>query len=347
MAGQKKSLTDPPTNLKEAIDWLALVGGGYGRNDWISGKRTELKSALDKLLNWNTLKSELKINVDLDGLIKKLADGLGAGFLGYQGSTSFGSNGIIKQDDYGGRYIPTYKSAEWQVGLENDYAKVFLGAAVMAYYGITYLYWKCKIGYGGWGSFRLNGGGSDPLSLFMVNMGFKTNELQNINGSQVVERLTSDHIYGFDELKNVQNSYQSPYSDFLIQLEDRGPAQGINCPLTNCFILAKEYIKSQFTKSQGPRIDGTLTSIKEALPSFKSSCQTSAQDLYYQINNFISTYMPETSSPNPGGVSAQSSPAAPVAGTLTTLGLGGGAAAAYIFNLGGAKTLVNGLLKIG
>ncbi|GIX62292.1 suprabasin isoform X4 [Babesia caballi] len=43
----------------------------------------------------------------------------------------------------------------------------------------------------------------------------------------------------------------------------------------------------------------------------------------------------------------QSSPAAPVAATLTTFGLGGGAAAAYLFNLGGAKTLINGLLKIG
>ncbi|GIX63371.1 suprabasin isoform X1 [Babesia caballi] len=51
---------------------------------------------------------------------------------------------------------------------------------------------------------------------------------------------------------------------------------------------------------------------------------------------------------NQGGASsAQPSSAGPVAATLTTLGLGGGAAAAYIFNLGGAKTLINGLLRIG
>ncbi|GIX62841.1 variant erythrocyte surface antigen-1 family protein [Babesia caballi] len=330
----EKKLTDPPTKLKEAIDWLALVGGGYGRNDWISGKRTELKSALDKLLNWNTIQSELSINVEFDGLINSLGKGL-AGFLGYQGSTSFGSNGIAQSG-----YQSTYKEANWPSGDANDYAKVFLCAAIITFLGLSFLYWKCKISYGGWSTDNLNGY-SSALSIFISAVGFTTGQLRPITGSDVADILAGHH--GFDELQKVSQSEYIYYS-FINKLETHGPQKGISCPLTNCYVLAKEYFKSTFKR--GASVDATLTSIKAALKSFKSACPFSASDLQNEIGDFLKEAMPDPSS-STNGNAVPSSPAGPVAGTLTTLSLGGGAAAAYILDIGGAKALVNGLLRIG
>ncbi|GIX62729.1 variant erythrocyte surface antigen-1 family protein [Babesia caballi] len=339
-----RSFTTPPKELKEAIDWLALVGGGYGGNaGWTSGKYTELDDKIRSIPEWPLAKQQSKINVELEGLIKKLANGLGPGFLGYQGSNSFSGNGIVKQQTSG--YKSAYANVEWQVGRENDCAKVFLAAAVMAYYGITYLYWRCTLQHDdGWGSYKISVSGADPLSFFMINMGFKpSTDLQNKSGAAIAQLLADEHD-SFSELtKAAKNQYS--YSAFLSEFEAQNVSNsGINYPLTCCLKLAKAYFTSQFSKAE--TTDRSLTSIKEILKKFSTLCY-SYSFLKDEINNFISAYMTDPSSPNPGNNSSHSSPAAPVAGTLSTLGLGGGAAAAYFLDHGGAKTLVNGLLKIG
>ncbi|GIX61597.1 variant erythrocyte surface antigen-1 family protein [Babesia caballi] len=334
-------LKEPPENLKDAIDWI-LWFCHYGRGS--RDMKKQLGSAVSNLTNFTvTFKVVFGQVNEPEGLINKLGQGL-AGFLGYSGTSIIGDEGIAQSD-----YQSTYIDADWDgVNDSTVLATNFLGAATIIFLGVTFIYWKCKISYGGWGSYRLNVGGSrDPLNLFMSTVGFKPrNELQNKSGSEVVNRMTHE-IHGFSELKIVGRTGNS-YSDFLKKLEERGPAQGINCPLTNCFILAKGYFTSKFTKSQGTDIEESLSRIKAALESFSTSCRFSAFDLYERIGSYVRIAMTSPPSvPANTQTNPSSSPAGAVAGTLTTFGLGGGAGAAYIFNLGGAKTIVNGLLRIG
>ncbi|GIX62710.1 acyl-carrier-protein S-malonyltransferase, putative [Babesia caballi] len=115
-------------------------------------------------------------------------------------------------------------------------------------------------------------------------------------------------------------------------------------PLTASYIAAKHYFTLQFAKDETS--DETLKAIKANLEAFKKSCGL----LYGDLKAEISTLLPNVTVTDKSAVSesdtASTSPAGAVAGTLTTIGLGG-AAAAYVFNLGGAKPFVNGLLRIG
>ncbi|GIX63898.1 AMIN domain-containing protein [Babesia caballi] len=183
----------------------------------------------------------------------------------------------------------------------------------------------------------------------MKDMGYDPTYLNKSKlGSQVAQLLTSGQ--GFDGLGKPDG--YSMYSDFIRQLETQyllPSHNALNHPLTACYKFAKLYFTSQFTTSQGTKIDGTLDEIKKAVRSFKSSCSRSAQDLQSEVGSFISKAMTESFSPTSreNNDPSPSSPAGAIAGTLATLGLGGGAAAAYLFNVGGAKTIVNGLLRIG
>ncbi|GIX62723.1 variant erythrocyte surface antigen-1 family protein [Babesia caballi] len=111
------------------------------------------------------------------------------------------------------------------------------------------------------------------------------------------------------------------------------------------FMCAMGFTPTQLNGSETS--EEPLKNIKEKLEKFRESCGYTYSDLKEEFETFlIEIQIIKASSP---AAMADSSPstAGPVAGTLTTFGLGGGAAAAYILNLGGAKTLVNGLLKIG
>ncbi|GIX66091.1 variant erythrocyte surface antigen-1 family protein [Babesia caballi] len=262
----QKSLTDPPTNLKDAIDWLALVGGGFGSKSWDgSRKYIGLDDKIRSIPEWNAALEKSGVSVALQGLIKKLAETLGYGFLGYEGSESFDHNkGIIKSDN---GYTSAYKTAQWEDGEANDYAKVFLCASVTVYYGVTYLYWKCsnRQTYGGWATYWLNVSGSDPLSLFMLQMGFTSAELQHKNGTQVANILKGFHS-GFSELQSAKTNQHS-YSTFLSEFEEQNASKsGINHPLTCCVKLANAYFASQFQK--GDQTDETLINIKKAFEEF-------------------------------------------------------------------------------
>ncbi|GIX65461.1 variant erythrocyte surface antigen-1 family protein [Babesia caballi] len=76
-SGQKKSLTQPPTNLKEAIDWVLRVSekdSGKNDNDAIKGLAQEVINLLDKDAGevaggvWGVMGGVF------DGLVKKLND---------------------------------------------------------------------------------------------------------------------------------------------------------------------------------------------------------------------------------------------------------------------------------
>ncbi|GIX65026.1 response regulator [Babesia caballi] len=179
-------------------------------------------------------------------------------------------------------------------------------------------------------------------------MGFNDVKLRNITGSTVAAILDK----AFSEFTQAysSSSYYLSYSDFLGQLEQNAATGSINHPLTSSIILTKLYC--QYHKERSQETENLLIEIKETLESLRDSCALSAQDVKIQINGFIKTHITDlassqSESEHSMAPQGSSSPAGPVAATLTTLSLGGGAAAAYLLNLGGAKTLVNGLLRIG
>ncbi|GIX63311.1 variant erythrocyte surface antigen-1 family protein [Babesia caballi] len=335
--GQKQKLTDPPTNLKEAIDWFLRVGGKDTGNQ-NRDKSAALKNAVYELEGHQALKSALG-NGNFEGLFRKVAEAL-QGFIGYDNS----GNHELKDKGIGRKGPPRYTasySKEAQCNGDNQaYAHIFLGSMPVLYFGLTYTYWKCSTVhiYGGWGTETLHGGGQSPLYLFMVNMGFETNELQNMKGEEVAKRLTSDHIYGFEELKKAQSS--SPYSDFLENVKQYGEEKltslPVDCSLYVLYNASTAYLTSKFKNDQ--RTTDPFDKIKATLESVKSSCSRTDPDLSEQISKFLQDIGALPTAAAVEYTNDPSSPAGPVAGTLTTFGLGGGAAAAYLFNFGGAKT---------
>ncbi|GIX61469.1 uncharacterized protein BcabD6B2_09040 [Babesia caballi] len=132
MGVQKNSLTEWPKNLKEAIDWLALVGGyGQGAHDM----KTKLAAAVNSLTDFKTaFKGKFGTVEDPTGLIKNLADNLGSRFMGYAsqgGGFNFNDSGIIK---HGNKYTTKYKDATSD-GSQNDkdMACIFLGSVVITF----------------------------------------------------------------------------------------------------------------------------------------------------------------------------------------------------------------------
>ncbi|GIX62041.1 variant erythrocyte surface antigen-1 family protein [Babesia caballi] len=341
--GADELLKKPPDNLKDAIDWIVWFSG-YGGNGSGMNKYEKLAEALKNNQEFQDAKNQAFGNTVPAGVINMLAKGLGPGLLGYVSDTTFDHNkGIVKRDN---GYTSAYNTAQWENGRENDYAKVFLGAAVMAFYGVTYLYWKCTLQHDSWATDWLNVSGQG-LGYFMLQMGYQpSTELQNINGSKVAESLIRDPD-GFSELKSAKHHHYT-YSGFLNKFEEQNASNNaLNSPLTACYKFAKHYFKSQFKDTEPS--DDTLLKIKKAFESFQSSCSNHYYDLKSEIDGFLKEAMPDPASSQSADTSdtAYPSPAGTVACTLTTLGLGSGATAAYIFNIGGAKTLVNGLLRIG
>ncbi|GIX65413.1 variant erythrocyte surface antigen-1 family protein [Babesia caballi] len=100
MAAQKQ-LTDCPSNLKEAIDWILRVTGKDGGGGDNGGAITKLSEEVKKLLD-EVKGADAGLGAEIDkvknalgngssGLMKSLADGLQQ-FIGYKE----GGNGIIE-----------------------------------------------------------------------------------------------------------------------------------------------------------------------------------------------------------------------------------------------------------
>ncbi|GIX60976.1 variant erythrocyte surface antigen-1 family protein [Babesia caballi] len=184
-----KSLTDCPSNLKEAIDWILRVTGKDGGQGGGNGTK-DLADAVRKLLSAagvEQLKPPITINKDL---IENLAEGL-AKFIGY------GGNNGIKSDSYNATYDG---GATWQNSQSNDgaqtCAKIFLGCVPLCFYGLSYLYWRCDIkGNGEWKTSTLTTG---HLGYFMNGQGFNSKQLSGKLGSQVVtEAMKDDNFKDF------------------------------------------------------------------------------------------------------------------------------------------------------
>ncbi|GIX64378.1 variant erythrocyte surface antigen-1 family protein [Babesia caballi] len=350
MGAPKSKLTEWPEDLKDVIDWFLRVGemdqGGSGQSN--SGK---LKNAVESLRDFKPVTQPLgtfHIEGPFDSVTKALQH-----LIGYDGTYQLQGNGIGRSPGYTSSYS---NQAKWEGKLDDPNSEEAKKAAILLvcympvlYLCIIYLYWKCSnSGHGGWGSETINGNHSG-LNIFMVNMGFETNELQAKSGSEIANLLV-DARNGLDELKYASQRPYS-YSGFLENIknyrEQKLKSSPVSCSLYTLYCASTKYLKSRHKEDQGNT--EPFNKIKNLYESVKSACIYSDQDLKDAIHNFLI----EIGASKPASLvsdadsTTRTSPAGPVAGTLTTLGIGGGAAAAYLFNLGGAKTLVNGILKIG
>ncbi|GIX63911.1 uncharacterized protein BcabD6B2_33460 [Babesia caballi] len=208
-----KSLTDCPSNLKEAIDWILRVTGKDGGGH--SGTQ-HLAEAVSKLLDdvkdsSPELKKTLKKIKEVlnpggnNGLIDNLATGL-AKFIGYEnGGGNIGNGGIAvggQPLDPGANSGPGYKltyhrsSATWKDQVEGGdgnsetkkklCAKIFLGCLPLYYQPLTYIYWGCHEKGGGWGNQTLGGG---ALKSYFDSQGSCPYTLTEARGARILPRV--------------------------------------------------------------------------------------------------------------------------------------------------------------
>ncbi|GIX65693.1 variant erythrocyte surface antigen-1 family protein [Babesia caballi] len=237
----RKSLTTPPKDLKEAIDWLALVGG-YGRDGLDITNCLKLSGALMTLPKFKeTFSSKFNGISSPDSFVKQVTERLGSGFLGYssQSGTDLNGKGVVCKS---GKYQSAYHDCNLVQKDESTYAKGLLFLAPLVYYFITFLYWMCKK-Y--WRIQQLQYSSTSGLFYFMTAMDYTPGHFRNIKGSQIASALESSHN-GFDELSAAYETYgKTSYDAFLHQLEENGSKHALSCPLTNCKILCYAYLKSR------------------------------------------------------------------------------------------------------
>ncbi|GIX62547.1 variant erythrocyte surface antigen-1 family protein [Babesia caballi] len=296
------------------------------------------------------------------GFISKLANNLGRGFLGYDGqnSSKFNGEGIV---DSNGNYKSAYHDCNWEQDYEAKYAKIFLVLSCLVYYFITFLYWMCN--KNSWKHMKIESRGSNPLFYLMLNMGYSQPELnEKKTGAHIADRLTVMPD-GFSELEEAYESgAKTSYDAFLTSLNQKASENAINCPLTNCKIFSYAYLQS---RQNGKDITAAIDAVKGTLVTLSKSSDTSSTNEVSALKDKIGTLLEKikTFNLNPGSTepgsdglqkagssgngsvsSSQSSSAGPAVGGLVGVGALG-AGAAYFLNIGGAKTLVNGLLRIG
>ncbi|GIX62830.1 variant erythrocyte surface antigen-1 family protein [Babesia caballi] len=358
MGGKKSSLTDWPDNLKDVIDWFLRVGemdqGGSG-----FGNQTKLPAAVKALVDYESIKEVLDPD-SIAGTFGYVAEGLRV-FIGYNPSGLHQLDGSGIGLDTVGKYASSYgNQAQWNCASWNAdsteakiCASIFLGSMPILYFGLTYIYWKCT-GNHGWQNQTLQGGPDGyNLSNYMSYMEYDTGTLSNTIRGQKIATLLGTGRYAIYDFKEVSASNSSTYPEFLKKLQEHGqpklPNSAANAPMYALYTAASKYLQSKvkFSKIMDlPRtksdIANTLKGYREAVKALNPGSSQKLSTAYLTLLSKIKDVFNEAppASPSSSGV-------APVAGTLTTLGLRGGAAAAYLFNLGGAKTLVTNLLRIG
>ncbi|GIX61539.1 variant erythrocyte surface antigen-1 family protein [Babesia caballi] len=184
-AGGGKSLTDCPSNLKEAIDWILRVTGKDGGNGGSGQDGTQqLAGAVEKLLD-GVQSSSTELKEKLSEITKALYSGTNNGIINAlaDGLKKF-KEGIKSQS-----YNDNVYQALTQSNLNDapNAAQIFLGCVPMIFSALSYLYWRCH-GKGAWKDMKLNDGDGSALKNFMESGGFNpANQLDTRkNGGQVV-----------------------------------------------------------------------------------------------------------------------------------------------------------------
>ncbi|GIX63500.1 variant erythrocyte surface antigen-1 family protein [Babesia caballi] len=271
-----KSLTDPPKNLKEAIDWVISSKGNTQNlaaaleallKEDADGVAWEVRDVFDVIEN-NINKKCDKMNGpfcdhykghlrsateglkdvkrpdkatsgNLKAAMDKLAEGLKK-FLGHTGSSNFSGSGIISNVSSG--YTFTYNNAEWDPADAPKCAAIFLGILPAIFFGVTLIYWKCSE-KNGWHNSKLeNDNYVSPLKQFLTQMcfnGVKFNE--SISGKSLVSSiLNTEFSNELETAKAESNDYPEFLGQLQKALESKPPNPSI--PLTSLYLLSYYYI---------------------------------------------------------------------------------------------------------
>ncbi|GIX64725.1 variant erythrocyte surface antigen-1 family protein [Babesia caballi] len=348
MVEQHTSLNYPPKSLKYGIDWVLCMSGNDGR-DGGEGKKA-IKKLAEKVMSLlmvqlddnrgigmvNGISAATLLAGDASSRGHKPIESLGNGlrmFVGYP-------NGIGKQN-----YEYSYRVEKQSDSIGDDAAKIFLGLTPLLFFGLGFLCWKCD---NKWSKHNLS---SSHLMNFLHNMGFSN----QLNGGKTGFHIASNAFTLFTEFRGVA-PMPSTYPFFLKEVGEKAfkgfKTDPNSYPLYTLYFFAYYYLKYLNPCNIADTVNGLPTTndgIKETLQWLETAVKNLDLQEFEDLITAYSTLRTEiTEAMDVESTSSDpSSHAAPVAGTLSTLGLGSGAAAAYMFNLGGAKTLVNGLLRIG
>ncbi|GIX61262.1 variant erythrocyte surface antigen-1 family protein [Babesia caballi] len=263
MAAPEKKLTEPPEDLKEAIDWVLRVSGGDSHS-MIS--MPLFMDALDGVLKYSyhisdseigKLLTEVKKDKDqfTDGPITAVAKALRT-FIGYGYKSEESNNkwkivdtGIVQKGDINSVYTSSYQGSWSKDVYSGDFnnskrkrgVHSFFTAIEKIYEGLTELYYNCKKD---WKNENLGGTSGEGLKQFMEKNGFDTAKL---NTSMKGDIITSQ---AFQDLNEFTTAYsgagENPSLDaFRYQLEQNAWSKPSASPLSALYILATHaYVQS-------------------------------------------------------------------------------------------------------
>ncbi|GIX62603.1 variant erythrocyte surface antigen-1 family protein [Babesia caballi] len=261
---QKKSLTQAPENLKEAIDWVLRVSGGdQGSVPYPMNFVKTLHFILNTIphteddFRSKALK-EIKIdeNAFQKGFIYRLAEGLQT-FIGYEfkyekqsHKIKIEGNGIVKSGEiYSGSSVPpqppsndTYTTAYGGSRLYDEDHKVenakkkavqcFFTAIQFIFEGLTELYYDCRNRWSGQ-SLSAN---SEP-NQFMQKNGFDKTKLKTTMTGATIATQTLQSPTEFQKAHTAVSSNPS-LDSFRSQLEQGAMSNTSDSPLSALYTLA-------------------------------------------------------------------------------------------------------------
>ncbi|GIX66237.1 uncharacterized protein BcabD6B2_56730 [Babesia caballi] len=264
-----KSLTECPSNLKEAIDWILRVTGKDGQKSSDNGTQ-QLANAVTRLLE-GVASSSLELNTKLEAIKEALKAGSSNGIINALGDGLKKFRDEIKITDptnyksaynaqnnwdsaFGGSTgVPSSSNISPEVG-----AKIFLGCVPLCFYGLSYLYWRCH-DKGAWKHLKLNDRDGSALKNFMAGQGFDTKQLKSgEQGKKVAEAL--QNFNGFPTAISGVKSLV----EFLKKLwPSESSLNPSSHPLSAVFLCASAYFQYQRTTkpTQSPQPPSSIRSM--------------------------------------------------------------------------------------
>ncbi|GIX64383.1 variant erythrocyte surface antigen-1 family protein [Babesia caballi] len=342
-----KKLTDSPSNLNEAIDWVLRVTNEDGQSQdktenlvnavvELDGFTEAIEAAKVKLggshgSNVSQALEKLKNADNLKPIVERFAEGLGA-FLGYKDGRNK-EDGAVKAV-YWSSYREAY--AEWDDSWTTSShpeaqkcAKIFLVTLPLIFHCIVFLHYICKMSYGGWATLQFNGSGNQApesyvkkyeLKEFMKAMGYKENILSHHTGKTVMESKVGAKLTELREYYVVES-----YSEAIKQIEESAKSSvsrniGSDTDLsaysfTVLQTIARGYFENGKVKTPG--ISGDITQIEMAFASLVHS------RTYHTLQHKIKIFMQKvTNFVDPDGASEAGSNGPRMLGSsaLTTTG---------------------------
>ncbi|GIX62670.1 uncharacterized protein BcabD6B2_21050 [Babesia caballi] len=209
-----KSLTDCPSNLKEAIDWILRVtgkDGGAGKVDELAAeivKVQDLKQAFTEAVEDMRKKVEVaeksldagpQTKLQLEQRLNDLS-GLLTAYEGLKGWLGLGNGGQGKEklkkliekfaeglmsfmesiNEKGISYKRAYVQLSGALSTIQKAGDIFLGCMPMVFFGLSFLCWRCRTNNGEWNDLQFNGGGSHfklTQGIFQADMRLFTTSL--------------------------------------------------------------------------------------------------------------------------------------------------------------------------